>query len=42
LKVTCSIGVVERTGLVNYEKLLVLADERLYQAKNTGRNRVAG
>jgi diguanylate cyclase (GGDEF)-like protein len=40
LKVTCSIGIAERTGLINYEKLMVLADERLYQAKNSGRNRV--
>lgn len=42
LKITASIGLAERSGLANHERLVSRADERLYEAKNSGRNRVAG
>lgn len=42
LKVTVSIGVVERAGFQNHERMLNAADERLYEAKRLGRNRVVG
>ena len=40
LRITASIGVSERTGLSHHERLVSRADERLYQAKHAGRNRV--
>ncbi len=41
LSVTISIGVAERTGATpSPEDLLKLADQALYEAKRTGRNRV--
>ena len=41
LKITASIGLAERTGLSHHERLVSHADERLYEAKNAGRNRVS-
>ncbi|MCX7033286.1 MAG: diguanylate cyclase [Arenimonas sp.] len=40
LRITASIGIAERTGLSHHERLVSRADERLYQAKHAGRNRV--
>ena len=40
LKVTVSIGVSSQIQVVNHEKMLQLADEKLYLAKNSGKNRV--
>jgi diguanylate cyclase (GGDEF)-like protein len=42
LKITASIGLAERTGLSHHERLVSRADQRLYEAKHAGRNRVAG
>ena len=42
LQVTLSIGVAGDMSLSNHEKLLALADARLYEAKLAGRNRVNG
>ena len=42
LAVTASIGLADRGGLAHQEKMVSLADQRLYEAKNAGRNRVAG
>ena len=42
LRITVSIGIAERTGLSHHERLVSRADERLYQAKHAGRNRVVG
>ncbi|HEU0153731.1 MAG TPA: two-component regulator propeller domain-containing protein [Arenimonas sp.] len=41
LKITASIGLAERTGLSHHERLVSHADERLYEAKREGRNRVS-
>ena len=41
-KMTISGGVAERTGLAYYEKLLSRADDLLYEAKRSGRNRIRG
>ncbi|MGQ9806867.1 MAG: sensor domain-containing diguanylate cyclase [Chlorobiales bacterium] len=41
LSVTISFGISDNVRLGNYEKLLAEADEKLYEAKNSGRNRVA-
>ena len=38
--VTVSIGIAETTGLRNAEKLYQRADEALYEAKESGRNRI--
>ncbi len=40
LTVTVSIGVTSDLRVLNHEKMMSNADEKLYQAKNTGRNRV--
>ncbi len=40
LHVTISFGVSDNVRLGNYEKMLAEADEKLYEAKNSGRNRV--
>ena len=40
LKLAVSIGVTERTGLSNHEKMVSKADENLYVAKHNGRNQV--
>lgn len=40
LSVTISFGVSDNVRFSNYEKLLAEADEKLYEAKNSGRNRV--
>ena len=40
LHITASIGLGERTGLSHHERLVSRADQRLYEAKNGGRNRV--
>ena len=40
LKVTMSFGLATLSGEPSYERLLALADKRLYEAKESGRNRV--
>ena len=40
LRVTVSIGVAGHTGFSHHERMLIRADERLYAAKQAGRNRV--
>jgi diguanylate cyclase (GGDEF)-like protein len=40
LRITVSIGLAERTGLAHHERLVSRADQKLYEAKNGGRNRV--
>ena len=40
IKVTASIGIAEYTSDMDADKLLQKADERLYTAKETGRNKV--
>jgi diguanylate cyclase (GGDEF)-like protein len=40
LHVTISIGVANDADAATHERLIALADERLYRAKNAGRNRV--
>ncbi len=40
LRVTVSIGVADDLSLPDFEKLLSLADARMYQAKNDGKNKV--
>ncbi len=40
LGVTISFGVSDKTDIENYEKLLSIADNKLYEAKETGRNQV--
>ncbi len=40
LSVTMSFGVSDNVRVSHYEKLLAEADEKLYEAKNSGRNRV--
>ncbi|MFT3896185.1 MAG: two-component regulator propeller domain-containing protein [Thermomonas sp.] len=41
-KMSISGGVVERTGLAYYEKLVSRVDDLLYEAKRAGRNRICG
>lgn len=40
LKVTMSIGVCDDLSLGSYEQVIAAADEKLYEAKHSGRNRV--
>lgn len=40
LKVTISFGLNSDTSLKNFEQMLAAADDKLYEAKNAGRNRV--
>ncbi|MDX2129319.1 MAG: tetratricopeptide repeat protein [Chloroherpetonaceae bacterium] len=40
LKVTISVGLCGDTTVPNHEKMLSIADAKLYQAKNSGRNQV--
>ena len=40
LLVTISIGICDRTDVISHEKMLALADDRLYQAKYGGKNQV--
>lgn len=40
LRITASIGIAERTGLAHHERLVTRADQKLYEAKHAGRNRV--
>lgn len=42
LEITCSFGVAEAQADDAIQKLLQRADERLYHAKTTGRNRIVG
>ncbi len=42
LRVTVSIGVAAHLGLSHHERMLIRADERLYAAKQAGRNTVLG
>ena len=37
---TISVGVTDRVGLSHHERLISRADAKLYEAKNSGRNRV--
>ncbi|MFY9141538.1 diguanylate cyclase [Sulfuricurvum sp.] len=39
-KLTCSIGIAEFNGIESADDLLHRADEKLYNAKNNGRNRI--
>lgn len=40
LRVTLSIGICDDTALSSHERMLSVADSRLYAAKNAGRNRI--
>jgi len=40
LEVTLSIGVAAELGVKDHEKVLLLADTKLYEAKHAGKNRV--
>jgi diguanylate cyclase (GGDEF)-like protein len=42
LKVTISAGICGNLSLKNHEKMLQVADENLYRAKNGGKNRIYG
>ncbi|OAN55955.1 hypothetical protein A6A04_10340 [Paramagnetospirillum marisnigri] len=42
LRITASFGVADLASLHGLEQTMSLADQRLYQAKNLGRNRVVG
>lgn len=42
LKVTISLGLSGNLDVSSYEKMISEADERLYEAKNSGRNRTCG
>lgn len=42
LKVTLSIGISDDLAVANYERLLALADDKLYKAKHSGKNQVRG
>lgn len=38
-KISISIGISDSTEAENFEKVIILSDERLYKAKNKGKNR---
>jgi len=40
LRITVSIGIAAHTGFTHHERMLIRADERLYAAKQAGRNLV--
>jgi diguanylate cyclase (GGDEF)-like protein len=40
LRVTMSMGLNSDLNLDNFEQMLAVADDKLYEAKNAGRNRV--
>lgn len=40
LRITVSIGIAAHIGMSHHERMLIRADERLYEAKQAGRNRV--
>ena len=40
LEVRCSMGICSNTTLGSYEQMLAFADQKLYEAKEQGRNRV--
>ena len=42
LRVTISLGVASIDEAVNWEAMIALADQRMYDAKHAGRNRVGG
>jgi len=42
IRISASVGVVPREGQERLENLINAADQRLYQAKQSGRNRVCG
>ena len=42
LRLTASIGVTDRVGLGHHERMVSRADQRLYEAKHGGRDRVVG
>ena len=42
LTITASIGLGERAGLAHHERMVSRADQKLYEAKHGGRNRVVG
>jgi diguanylate cyclase (GGDEF)-like protein len=42
LRISVSIGVSDREGLAHHERMISRADQKLYEAKHAGRNRVCG
>jgi diguanylate cyclase (GGDEF)-like protein len=41
LKVTVSLGLADASTATNHEQMLAIADEQLYAAKDSGRNRLS-
>ncbi len=42
LQVTISLGLASADETQSWEALVALADQRMYRAKNSGRNRICG